>query len=175
MPSYRYSRHITQFHKPLRAHRPPLRPSQWCKRRGERSGTRGDAVVLHSGSGSGGGRVMSLMDSHDYHFGHLPFFSAYFPSFRPSILLLSSLRPLGLFPSVIMRRCIVSWYRPSLAVVHKAGSHSSLLPSVITLQVITSTSSAQSMHKSHSMTALLLLPAICFAGTKRSVVRGGGG
>ena len=99
---------------------------------------------------------MSPVDSHDYHLGQLSFFSAYFPSFRPSIPSSPSLRPLGLFLPAFMHRCTVPWGGPSLAAVHRAQSRSTLLPRVITLQVTASTSSAQSMHESHLMAALML-------------------
>ena len=58
--------------------------------------------------GGSGSRVMSPIDSHDYHYGQFPFFPAYFLFFCPSTHFLPSLRPLGLFPSVIMPRCTVS-------------------------------------------------------------------
>ena len=99
---------------------------------GRHSGVRGggDAATLTGtlspsgaevgGGGGGGGRVMSPVDSHDYHYDQFPFFSAYFSFFCPSTHLVSSLRPLGLFLSVILHRCTVSRCRPSLADVHRA-------------------------------------------------------
>ena len=101
---------LRTIHEPLRAQMPPLRPSQGCKRRGERSSPRGDAVVLHGSGGGGGGRVMSPVDSHDYHLSQLSSLSAYFPSFRPSTPSLSSLRPLGLISTVFLHRCNMPWW-----------------------------------------------------------------
>ena len=121
MISCHHSRHIVQISKPLRALRPPLRPTQRCKRRGGRSDNHGDAVALQGGGGGDGSScVMSPMDSHDYHYGQFPFFLAYSLFFCPSTHFVSSLRPLGLFSSVILHRCTASGCGPSLADIHRA-------------------------------------------------------
>ena len=81
------------------------------------TGTLSPSRAVVGGSSS---RVMSPVDSYDYYYSQFPFFSAYFSFFCPSTHFVSSLRPLGLFPSVILHRCTASGCGPSLADVHRA-------------------------------------------------------
>ena len=82
-----------------RALRPPLRQSPRCKRRGGRDYTHGDAVAPpRAVVGAGGGRVMSPVDSHDYHCGYFPILLGLFLSlFAPPPLLVftEATRPLS--------------------------------------------------------------------------------
>ena len=96
--SYHYSRHITQSTSlsGLKCHLCGLhRGVRGGENAATLTGTLSSSIVVVGGSS---GRVMSPVDSHDYHLGQLPFFSAYFPSFRPSnsfLVVFEATRPLS--------------------------------------------------------------------------------